>query len=195
MSLNIDGITLDSFIGIGGIALAILLYYFDLKKKLEDMQGKLDNVLHRSEGILTKQQAHDLIDLYLDAVDSHIELAVSRYAINDLSKHYDAGNFDAIKNEFVRAYDQIVKKSIRKMVSSFQLRGNHRVDHLIQTISQEHVGDAMSSIVKIFVEARAANLLLQDVIPKVLLLSREINAVGKTLIAAEVDKHYPSRAA
>ena len=185
--------TIDTALGITGIVLALALYYFDLKKKLDVLQHKLGEVLELNEGVLTKQQAHDLIDLYLDAVESHVALSFAHYAKNDLPKHYNSKNFDAMRLELERAYDQIVQKSIRKMVSSFLLRGHHTVDELIRNVSQEPVSLSLTSMIEAFSEARNVDTPLEDALPRVLRIARETNAAGKKLILEAVDKHYPSR--
>lgn len=187
-------LTFDSYLGFVGIVLALLLYYFDLKKKLDHLSVKLDTVLIDREGVLTKEQAVDLVDLYLDAVDSHIELYLLRHARNDLPNLYRDRNFAAIGNEFERAYEHIVKRSLRKMISGFRLRGGQSVEDIISRISQQRIASSFSKVVDRLTEARQQETHLDAVIPEVLQTVRQINNAGKTLICAEIEKLYPKRA-
>jgi hypothetical protein len=184
--LNQQGIslTIDTFLGLAGLVTAFGLYFFDLRKKI-------DELLLRSEGVLTKIQAHQLTDLYLDAIQTHFTIAFNRYANNEFPRQYEQGDLASIMHEIQSAYKTIVIKSLRPMVASFRVRGNITFSELIADVSQISLTKAFEKVEE-HLSISMSNRVPFDKclvgISKILLRTGES---GKDLIVDRIDRLYP----
>ena len=101
---------------VASLLLGVGIYWFDVRKKFEEL-------LRNQEGILNRSQANDLAQLYLNTVRARLSMALWHYADNDLPGQLARSEVDKIMMELLRAYDTVVRQSIRPMVTNFRLRG------------------------------------------------------------------------
>jgi len=150
----------------------------------------MQHLIERQEGTLSKEQAHDLTNIYLDAVECHLTLALYRYKNNDMPGHFKQGDVVTIMIELNHAYDAVVRRSLRPMVSSFRLRENHRFDELVGKVGRKRVGAALREIETLLRVAIAGSKVLDDVIPVMHQKIKSVNEVGKALIHREIERLY-----
>jgi predicted PurR-regulated permease PerM len=163
-----DKISIDTVIGISGFLFSFMIYYFDIKKKLEQL-------IREKEGTLTRQQAQDLTKVYLLLVQSSLNTALDRYAHNGLPKHYLEGNVDKIMQELHEIYEGVVENKIRPMVSTFRLRDGQRFSEFAASVSDRNISKGFKDTRDIFQNNKEHNKTINELLP---ILARKISEIG-----------------
>jgi len=173
-------------IAIISLASGVGIYFFDVRKKF-------DELLRDREGILNKTQALDLVDLYLASISSRLLLALHRYSTNDLPSHLQLGQEGTprIMLELTGAYNNVVRHSVRPMVTNFRLRGRHRFDDLVSEVSRKKVDAAFISIQEFVVRACNERLPPAQVLATVEATLKAVGDEGGRLIRDRVEQLYP----
>lgn len=117
-----------------------------LGKFHDDILARLMEIEHHQEGILTRSQALQLTNLYLDSVSTHLDLELIKFIRGSFPAKYKARQITPIMNEIVNAYDATVRKSIRPMVSQFVLRNGQTFYDLVTSINNEAIKQAFIDI-------------------------------------------------
>ena len=144
-----------------GIGITVFFYVFDLRARLDklaDFQrhelnlfraehaAQLGLLMKRQEGILTKAQATNLLELYLSAVQHQLNQALDRYEGHDFPEHFASGNLQVIMFHLNKLYTSVVRDSLRKNLSHFQLRGGSSFDELVTETGSAMVANGFESI-------------------------------------------------
>ena len=144
-----------------GLLVAFLVYYLDIRKALTSIQARQKSALRDfnvdlrnglwglvrdQEGVLSHFQANHLLEIYLDEVSMKLGNALDHYAQNDFGKHFTGQQKNLILHELERAYDAVVRKSVRPMFSPFRLRANVMFDDIVAAASSKFVKLAFQKI-------------------------------------------------
>lgn len=173
---------------VASLLLGVGIYWFDVRKKFEEL-------LRNQEGILNRSQANDLAQLYLNTVRARLSMALWHYADNDLPGQLARSEVDKIMMELLRAYDTVVRQSIRPMVTNFRLRGRHRFDDLINGVSRDKVNSGFERIRQVLNSAVDSNQSsVSEVLPRIEQILIDVSNVGEELLLKEIDKLYPMKA-
>ena len=162
-----------------------------LKKFYDDIYGRLVLIEHHQEGVMTRDQALQLTNLYLDSVTTHLDLELQKFCEVSLPSKYKLKQTEKIMNELVNSYDATVRRSIRPMVSPFVLRSGQSFYDLISSINTDAIALGFREIetnLKQLISKKQDPQQYVDVVKRVL---RSVSESGRLKILEKVESAYP----
>ena len=81
-------LSVSSVVSIAGILVALVIYFLDLRKKI-------NTLLEREMGVLTAVQAKALVDLYLKAVKHELDMQIIPFIRYDFPQCVEQTNYGA----------------------------------------------------------------------------------------------------
>ncbi len=175
--------SVDTAIGIVGLISTFGVWYFDIKKKL-------DQLVREQEGILNKQQATDLLNVYLMLVTSHLQDAFQRYIEKSLHQDLKKGSATKVLNELEDIYRGVVLNKIRPMVSNFRLRNGMLFGTFLNSATQEHVRQGFAQAEVLISAVDSGQETIEGALEKIRSAIRQANIKGGAIYKESIDKIY-----
>lgn len=180
----------DTLLGVIGLILGLIaliapfaLYFLEIRKRI-------DELTRGQEGVLNREQAVHLTELYLDSIQSHLSKVISHYFGREFQNRLESRNLLLVQEDLQDAYRNVVTNSIRQMVSSFKLRGNVAYDEILSQVSEAEVDKAIKLMVSAFQEAVRDGLTTAEVEPRARAVLRVANKEGRRMIKERIAKIY-----
>ena len=140
-----DMLTLS--LSLGGISVTLIIYFFDLRKKI-------NSLLEKNIGVLTATQATALVDIYLDLVKNELRVKIFPFIQEQFPLCVDPRNEPEVKHFVSNTVNEAIV-SARQKVSHFKINGGMEFRKLLDDVSPLDTGvirEAKDECLRCFLE-------------------------------------------
>ena len=155
----------------------------------DEVMRRLTEIHEKQEGILSKIQAVQLTDLYLDSVAAHLANELTKLDHTMLKKNYDLGNNEIIHETLRNQYNLIVHHQIRPMLRPFLLRGHQTFEAFVSEVNSDEVNKVFLRIKRLLIGDPRVDY--ASFMSKIYEMMGDTRIIGKQRMIEKIDILYP----